>query len=173
MLLSSGMFAFQRNLMSVAAVGDISWGFSLDYLAVPLTGEVITSSRVTATTMVKTQRRTLCYLGREQDGTNTLSKSLAHWENLRDQSKTELRKSRGERRQVIRRRIEATEARIAVIKDQLNHLAIVDAERQKKEQMAEEALYWQAFEEASPPSNRGKRQVRKAGISVPGQASSP
>ena len=27
------MFAFQRDLMSVAAVGDISWGFSLDYLA--------------------------------------------------------------------------------------------------------------------------------------------
>jgi hypothetical protein len=37
----------------------------------------------------KTHRRTLCYLGREQDGTDTLSKSLAHWEKLRDQSKRE------------------------------------------------------------------------------------
>ena len=26
----------------------------------------------------KTQRRTLCYLGREQDGTETLAKALTH-----------------------------------------------------------------------------------------------
>jgi hypothetical protein len=49
----------------------------------------------------KTQRRTLCYLGREQDGTDTLSKSLSHWEKIRDQSKKELGKSRGKRRQLL------------------------------------------------------------------------
>ncbi len=56
----------------------------------------------------KTQRRTLCYLGREQDGTDTLAKALAHWEQVMKRAKRELRKARGERRQVIRRRIEAT-----------------------------------------------------------------
>ena len=56
----------------------------------------------------KTQRRTLCYLGREQDGTDTLAKALAHWEQVMKRAKRELRKAKGERRQVIRRRIEAT-----------------------------------------------------------------
>ena len=34
----------------------------------------------------KTQRRTLCYLGREQDGTDTLAKAQAHWEQVRKQA---------------------------------------------------------------------------------------
>lgn len=111
----------------------------------------------------KTKRRTLCYLGREQDGTDSLSKSLTLWEKIRDQLKKELGKSRGERRQVIRRRIEATEARIAVIKEQLNHLAIVDAERKKKEQMAEEALHWQAFERLRRhPTEDNARTAKRA-----------
>jgi hypothetical protein len=111
----------------------------------------------------KTHRRTLCCLGREQDGTDTLSKSLAHWKKIRDQSKKELGKSRGERRQLVRRRMEATEARIAVIKGQLNHLAIVDAERQKKEQMAEEALHWQAFERLRRhPTEENARSAKRA-----------
>ena len=63
----------------------------------------------------ETRRRTLCYLGREQDGTDTLAKALAHWEQVLGQAKREIRKARGESRQVIRRRIEATGARIAVI----------------------------------------------------------
>jgi hypothetical protein len=32
----------------------------------------------------KTQKRTLCYLGREQDGTDTIEKALRHWERIRD-----------------------------------------------------------------------------------------
>jgi hypothetical protein len=111
----------------------------------------------------KTHRRTLCYLGREQDGTDTLPKSLAHWEKIRDQSRKELGKSRGERRQVVRRRIEATEARIAVVKEHLNYLAIVEAERKKKDQMAEEALYWQAFERLRRhPTEENARMAKRA-----------
>ena len=94
----------------------------------------------------KTQRRTLCYLGREQDGTDTLAKALAHWEQVMKQAKRELRKARGERRQVIRRRIEATAARIGVITEHMQFLARVEAERRKREQQAEEAIYWQSFE---------------------------
>ena len=63
----------------------------------------------------KTRRRTLCYLGREQDDTDTLAKALAHWQEAAEQAKKELRTARGERRQVIRRRIEATRTRIGII----------------------------------------------------------
>ena len=63
----------------------------------------------------KAKRRTFCYLGSEQDGTDTLAKPLAHWEQLMNRAKGELRKARGEQRQMIRRRIEATAALIGVI----------------------------------------------------------
>ena len=39
----------------------------------------------------RTRKRTLCYLGREQDGTDTLGNALAHWQKAREQSKRELR----------------------------------------------------------------------------------
>jgi hypothetical protein len=94
----------------------------------------------------KTQRRTLCYLGREQDGTDTLAKALAHWKRMRERAKQELRKSGGEHRQVIRRRIEATEVRIGVITEHTQLLARAEAARRKREQRAEESLYWQSFE---------------------------
>ncbi|HWY85516.1 MAG TPA: hypothetical protein VNX28_02265 [Gemmataceae bacterium] len=87
----------------------------------------------------KTRRRSLCYLGREQDGTDTLAKALAHWEQVREQARRELRKRRGERRQVIRRRIEATVARIDVITEYMQLLVRAEAERRKREQRAEEA----------------------------------
>jgi hypothetical protein len=94
----------------------------------------------------ETRRRTLCYLGREQDGTDTLAKSLAHWEQATVQAKRELRKARGKRRQVIRRRIEATATRVGMIAEHLQRLAQAEAARKKREQQAEEALYWQSFE---------------------------
>src|SRR4051794_12645761 len=33
----------------------------------------------------RTQKRTLCYLGREQDGTDTIEKAIRHWETIRDE----------------------------------------------------------------------------------------
>ncbi|HTU19339.1 MAG TPA: hypothetical protein VMG10_14860, partial [Gemmataceae bacterium] len=90
--------------------------------------------------------RTLCYLGREQDGTATLPKALAHWKHLRGRASKELRKARGERRQVIRRRMEAADRRIGVIAKYLELLARAEAERKKREQLAEEAVHWQCFE---------------------------
>src|SRR5262245_60277854 len=81
----------------------------------------------------KTQRRTLCYLGREQDGTDTLSKALAHWEKAMGQARRELRKARGEPRQVIRRRIEATATRIRIIKAHIELLGRAEAEQRNRE----------------------------------------
>jgi len=40
----------------------------------------------------RTRKRTLCYLGREQDGASTLDKSLAHWKQVREALNHELRK---------------------------------------------------------------------------------
>ena len=98
----------------------------------------------------RSRKRTLCYLGREQDGTDTLDKALAYWKQALAGDKRELRKAKGERKQVIRRRIKATGARIGVITEHLNLLRRIEAERTKREQLikeaAEEALYWQSFE---------------------------
>lgn len=94
----------------------------------------------------KTRRRTLCYLGREQDGTDTLAKALAHWEQVLAGAMRELRKTRGEQLQVIRRRIEATRARIGVIREHMQRRTRAESERRKREQQAEEAIYWQRFE---------------------------
>jgi aspartate-semialdehyde dehydrogenase len=111
----------------------------------------------------KTQRRTLCYLGREQDGTDTLAKAIAHWKQVSDRAKRELRKARSERRQVIRRRIEATATRIGVITEHMQLLARAETERRKREQQAEETLYWQSFERLRRhPTEENARAAKRA-----------
>ena len=94
----------------------------------------------------RTRKRTLCYLGREQDGTDTLGSALAHWQKAREQSKRELRGARGERRQVLRRRLAAVKARIAVISKHLRRAEAAEGERRRREQQADEAPHWQAIE---------------------------
>jgi hypothetical protein len=93
----------------------------------------------------KTRRRTLCYLGREQDSTDTLAKALAHWEKMTALAEKELSKAGGSHRQVFRRRIAATATRIRVITEQIELRARTEAERRKREQQAEEARHWQSF----------------------------
>ncbi len=111
----------------------------------------------------KTRRRTLCYLGREQDGTDTLPKALTHWEQVRDRTRKELRKSRDERRKVLRRRIEAAARRIGVINQYLELLAQAEAPRRKREERAEEALHWQCFERLRhSPTEENAKAARRA-----------
>jgi chromosome segregation ATPase len=111
----------------------------------------------------KTRRRTLCYLGREQDGTDTLAKALAHWEQIIGRAKREIRKARGEPRQVIRRRIEATQARISIINEHIRLLARAEAERRKREQQAEDRLYWRSFERlCRTPTEENARAAKRA-----------
>jgi len=110
-----------------------------------------------------TQRRTLCYLGREQDGTDTLAKALAHWQQAMSRAKTDLRKARGERRQVIRRRIEATGTRIGIIEKQTQLLAQAEAKRRKQDQQGEEAAYWESFERLRRhPTEENARAAKRA-----------
>ena len=109
------------------------------------------------------RKRTLCYLGREQDGTDTLPKALAHWEHLRGLAGKEHRKARGERRQVIRRRMEAADRRIGVIAKYLKLLVLAEAERKKREQLAEEAVHWQCFERLRRhPTQEHATEARRA-----------
>jgi len=111
----------------------------------------------------KTRRRTLCYLGREQDGTDTLAKALVHWEQVIGRAKREIRRARGEPRQVIRRRIEATAARIRVIQEHIQLLARAEAERRKREQQVEEAHYWQTFERLRrQPTEENAKAAKRA-----------
>ncbi len=111
----------------------------------------------------KTRRRTLCYLGREQDGTDTLHKALAHWEQVRDRARKEHRKAREERRPVLRRRIDAAERRIDVISQHMQLLAQAEAEHRKREQQAEEALHWHCFKRLRrSPTEENAKAARRA-----------
>ena len=98
----------------------------------------------------RSRKCTLCYLGREQDGTDTLNKSLAHWKQAREALQRDIRPAKGDRRQVLRRRLKDTEARIAVITEQIarqqQRAAAAEAERKKRELAIEEATHWQAIE---------------------------
>jgi inorganic triphosphatase YgiF len=111
----------------------------------------------------KTRRRTLCYLGREQNGTDSLAKALAHWQQAMEQTAKELRKTKGQRRQVLRRRIDAIQARIKVIVRHVQLLSQAEAERKKREQQAEEAVYWQSFERLRlRPTEENAKAARQA-----------
>jgi hypothetical protein len=111
----------------------------------------------------RTRRRTLCYLGREKDGTDTLAKALVHWEQVMGRAKKEIRRARGEPRQVIRRRIAATVERISVIQEHVQLFARAEAERKKLEQQAEEAHYWQTFDRLRRhPTEENARDAKRA-----------
>src|SRR5262249_22708602 len=92
-----------------------------------------------------------------------LAKALAHWQQAMARSQKELRKAKGERRQVLRRRIEATQARIGVITEHMQLLDRAEAERRKREQQAEESLHWQNFERLRRnPTEENARAAKRA-----------
>lgn len=108
----------------------------------------------------RSRKRTLCYLGREQDGTDTLEKALAHWQSARQQVAAELRSARGPKRQVLRNRLGQTDERIRLITRHAEQAAREEAKRQQRQQQlqalaeerrrqAEEAEHWQAIERLS------------------------
>jgi len=105
----------------------------------------------------RSRKRTLCYLGREQDGTDTLAQALAHWQRIGRRISRELRTATGHRKDVLRKRVDGAAFRIALLKHHLKRVAAAEAEKRRKdeeaaaerrrrEQMAEEATHWQAFD---------------------------
>jgi hypothetical protein len=115
----------------------------------------------------RTRKRTLCYLGREEDGTDTLDKGLAHWKRIREALKREIRPARGDRKQVLRRRLKAVETRIALITAEIarqtQRAAAAEADRKKREQAMEEAAHWQAIERLRRhPTEENARAAKRA-----------
>ena len=94
----------------------------------------------------RTRKRTLCYLGREKDGTDTLAKALARWQRIDRRLARELRTATGHRKDLLRHRLDAAKARIALLTHHLKLAAAAEAERRRREQMAEQAEHWQAIE---------------------------
>jgi hypothetical protein len=105
----------------------------------------------------RSRRRILCYLGREEDGTDTLAKALAHWQRINRRIARELRTAAGRRSQLLRSRRDAAAVRIALLKHHLELAAVAAAEKRRKaeqaaaelrrrELMAEMAEHWQAID---------------------------
>jgi hypothetical protein len=94
----------------------------------------------------RARKRTLCYLGREQDGTDTLARAIAHWEKVAGECRAELRAAKGDRKAILRSRRDAAVARIALLKDHDRRALAREAEKKRREEEAELARHWQAFE---------------------------
>ena len=115
----------------------------------------------------RTRKRTLCYLGREQDGTSTLDKALAHWKKTREALNREICSAKGDRRQSLRRRLKAAEARIAVISEHIarqeQRVAAAEAERKTRELAIEEKAHWQAIERLrGHPTEENAKAAKRA-----------
>src|SRR5437764_5389560 len=111
----------------------------------------------------RSRKRTLCYLGREQDGTDSLAKAIAHWEHIRELCRQELRTARGGRKDVLRRRRATAEARLRLLAEHARLAAAAEAERTRRERLAEEAMHWQAFDRLRrQPSEEHARAAKRA-----------
>ena len=106
----------------------------------------------------RSRKRTLCYLGRQQDGVDTLASALAHWERVREQASREHRLAKGDRLRIVQRRRKMAEERIELLREHLKRADDAQARRQEKQLLieaeqreharrAEEAIHWQAIEQ--------------------------
>ena len=112
----------------------------------------------------RARKRTLCYLGREQDGTDTPAKALAHWETVNQETMSELSTVKGDRRRVLRRGYNATQTRIAVLRV---HVLRAEAERKKREELTDEAKHWQAFDRLRrDPTEHNAREAKRAFLAL-------
>lgn len=103
------------------------------------------------------RKRTICYLGGENDGTDTLAKAVLHWQGVRKAARRELRNAVGTRRRILRDRVRKAEARVTLLRRyeaQAVRLAAERLERQRRQlaveearrRRAEEAEHWRAIE---------------------------
>lgn len=108
-----------------------------------------------------TRRRTLCYLGREQDGTDTVAGAIGHWERVREQAAQELRTAKGARKDVLRQRRDKADARIKLLVQYQKKAEAAEAKRQALARQAEEAKLWQSFEQLRRHPNETNAQAAK------------
>jgi hypothetical protein len=122
----------------------------------------------------RSRKRTLCYLGREQDETDTLAKAIAHWERIEQEASRERRPARGEQRRIFQDRVAKIRHRIALLHRHAEIAARVEAEcleRQRQQQAeeeaarrrAEEAEHWQAIDRLHrKPSDEHAQAAKRA-----------
>ena len=109
----------------------------------------------------RSRKRTLCYLGREQDGTDTLTKAVAHWERVKQACVEEFRSAKPARKVVLRKRRDEATKRLAILAEHLKLQAEAEAARRRKEEEAEELKHWQAFERLRRAPNAEHAQAAK------------
>lgn len=121
--------------------------------------------------------RTLCYLGREQDGTDTLEKALAHWLRVKEQAGCEARSARGERRRILHDRIAKAGEHITLLRQCVGRAAAVEADRLEREsrqqaedearrRRAEQAEHWQAIERLQRSPSADNAQAAKRAFRI-------
>jgi hypothetical protein len=123
------------------------------------------------------RKRTLCYLGREQDGTDTLEKALAHWQAIATETARTLRSAPADRRPVLKNRVAKARQRIALLTHHLGEAARVEeqlrererhrlAEEEARRRRAEEAEHWQAIERLQRQPSAENAQAAKQAFRV-------
>src|SRR4051812_15701589 len=94
----------------------------------------------------KTKRRTLCYLGREQDGTDTIENAIRHWEKIRDAECPE------------RSRRQMADQKLGTLRQ---HLKLVAEKESKKASEGESASQWEAIRRSRrSPSEENARAAK-------------
>jgi hypothetical protein len=115
----------------------------------------------------RARKRTLCYLGREQDGTDTIAKAVAHWEKVVELCRIELRTAKGDRKAILRKRRDAAIARIGLLKEQAKRVLAREAERKRREEEVELARHWHAFELLRrQPSEENAQAAKRAFLTL-------
>ncbi|WP_076351873.1 hypothetical protein [Paludisphaera borealis] len=90
------------------------------------------------------RQRKLCYLGRVEDGTDTLEKALAHWKQVKQELAREFRTAKSARKPVLKRKQAAVAARTGLLAELIQ---IEAAAQEAKRKHGEEAVHWEAIEQ--------------------------
>ena len=99
----------------------------------------------------RSRKRTLCYLGREQDGTDTLEKAIRHWEKVRYHDRR--------RKTMVTRKLECLNVHLGLA-------AKAAFERKRKNRWAEEAPHWQAIWRLKRQPNEENAQAAKRAFRI-------
>lgn len=115
----------------------------------------------------RVRKRTLCYLGREADGTDSLEKAAAHWAAMMTALEGSLRTVNARRRQLLLRKRSSIRERLATIESHLRQAEKHAAEKRERERFAQEAEYWAAFARLrSHPSEANAQAARRAFLTL-------
>lgn len=99
----------------------------------------------------KTKKRTLCYLGREQDGTDTIAKAIRHWEKIRDEPYQ------------YRSRRQTAEAKIRLLRQYLERAAEKGSKKRIQAWERQYAPQWEAIRRLRRyPSEENARAAKLA-----------